>query len=170
MMKWIEKGFRACLLMVLGLALFSSCKDEYKERYEDQQKADEQIIVKYLQDNNITNYQRQASGVYYLPQTPGTGAKVQQTSTVEMHSIGRLLGYSGTPKFESTYENGQTKRVRLGAQQVVRGLEEGLLLMQQGEKASILIPSGLAYGRYGNYGSIPPNAVLLYEIDLIKVE
>lgn len=169
-MKLIKKGFRACLLLVLGLSLFSSCKDEFKERYEEQQRADEQIIQKYLQDNNITNYQRQASGVYYLPQTPGTGSKVQKTSTVEMHSIGRLVGYQGTPKFESTYENGQTKRVRIGANQVVRGLEEGLQLMSQGEEASIIIPSGLAYGRYGNYGSIPPNAVLLYEIKIEKVE
>lgn len=169
-MKLMNKTLRVCLLLVLGLSLFSSCKDEFKERYEDQQKADEQTIQKYLQDNNITNYQRQASGVYYLPQTPGNGPKVQASSTVEIHSIGRLVGYQGTPKFESTYENGQTKRVRLGLNQVVRGLEEGLQLMQQDEKATIIVPSGLAYGRYGNYGSIPPNAVLLYEIHLLKVE
>jgi peptidylprolyl isomerase len=168
-MKLIKKAFRTCLLLVLGLTLFSSCKDEFKERYEAQQKADDEFIQQYLKDNNITNYQRQASGVYYLPQTPGNGTKVQKTSNVEMHSIGRLLNY-GNSKFESTYENGQTKRVRIGANQVVRGLEEGLQLMQQDEKASIIIPSGLAFGQYGSYPTIPGNAILLYEISILKVE
>jgi peptidylprolyl isomerase len=169
-MNLIQRSLRSCLLLLLGLALFSSCKDEYKERYEDQQRVDEQLIQQYLKDNNIQNAQRQASGVYYIPQTPGNGTRVQKTSTVEMHSIGRLLNYTGYPKFESTYENGQTKRVRLGLNQVVRGLEEGLLLLQQDEKATIIVPSGLGYGRYGNYSSIPGNAVLLYEVTILKVE
>jgi peptidylprolyl isomerase len=168
-MKLIKKGFHACVLLVLGLTLFSSCKDEFKERYEDRQKADEAFIQQYLKDNNITNFQRQASGVYYLPQTPGNGTRVQKTSTVEMHVIGRLLNYNNH-KFESTYENGQTKRVKIGANQVVRGLEEGLQLMQQDEKATIIIPSGLAYGQYGNYSTIPGNAILLYEIAILKIE
>jgi FKBP-type peptidyl-prolyl cis-trans isomerase len=157
------------LLLVLGLVFFSSCKDEFRERYEDQQKADDEFIQQYLKENNITNYQRQASGVYYLPQTPGNGTKVQKTSTVEMHYIGRLLNY-GNSKFESTYENGQTKRVRIGAQQVVRGFDEGLQLLQQDEKATLIIPSGLAYGRYGNYSTIPGNAILLYEVSILKIE
>ena len=169
-MKLVKRSLRSCFLLILGLALFSSCKDEYQERYEEQQKREEALIQEYLKDNNITNAQRQPSGVYFIPEAPGDGTKVQKTSTLEIQSIGRLLNYDGYPKFESTYENGQTRRVKLGANQVVRGLEEGLLLMEQGGKATIIMPSGMGYGQYGNYSSIPGNATLLYEISLLKIE
>ncbi|MGV3502121.1 MAG: FKBP-type peptidyl-prolyl cis-trans isomerase [Adhaeribacter sp.] len=168
-MHLIHKSLRACLLLVLGLTLFSSCKDEYQERFKEQQKADEEFIQSYLTANQITTAQRQASGVYYLPQTTGNGTKVQKTSTVTYHSIGRLLNY-GSSKFESTYEDGQTKRTKLGMNYLVKGLEEGLSLMQEGEKATIIVPSGQAYGRTGNYTTVPGNAVLLYEITIEKVE
>jgi peptidylprolyl isomerase len=168
-MHLIKKSLRTCLLLVLGLSLFSSCKDEYQERFKEQQKADEEFIQSYLTANKITTAQRQASGVYYLPQTAGNGTKVQKTSTVTYHSIGRLLNY-GSSKFESTYEDGQTKRIKLGLNQLVKGLEEGLSLMQEGEKATIIVPSGQGYGRTGNYSTIPANAVLLYEITIEKVE
>jgi FKBP-type peptidyl-prolyl cis-trans isomerase len=170
-MKWIKKGFRACLLLILGLSLFSSCKDEYQERYKEQQRAEAQLIEEYLKANNIVDYQRQASGVIYIPipQKPGNGTKVQKGNTVEIHAIGRLLNY-GSAKFESTYENGRTKRVKIGGNEVVKGLEEGLLLMQEGEEATIIVPSSSGYGQYGNYTSIPGNATLLYEISILKVE
>lgn len=168
-MKALQKSFRACFLLLLGLALFSSCKDEYQERYEEQQKREDQLIRDYLADSNITTAQRQASGMYFISQTPGDGTKVQKGSTVEIHSIGRLLNY-GSAKFESTYDDGQTKRVKVGANQVVRGLDEGLLLMEQGQKATIIMPSGLGYGQYGNYSTIPGNAVLLYEITILKID
>lgn len=168
-MKMINKGLRACLLLVLGLCLFASCKDEYQERYKDQQNADEEFIKSYLTANNITTAQRQPSGVYYLPQLAGTGTKVLKSSTVEIHSIGRLLNYSNS-RFESTYEDGQTRRIKLGVNQVVKGLDEGLSLMREGEKATIIVPSGLGYGRMGNYTTIPGNAILLYEITIVKVE
>lgn len=168
-MHLINKSLRACLLLVLGLSLFSSCKDEYQERYKEQQKADEEFIQSYLDGNNITTAQRQASGVYFLPQTAGNGTKVQKTSTVTYHSIGRLLNY-GSSKFESTYEDGKTKQMKLGMNYLVKGLEEGFTLMEEGQKATIIVPSGLGYGRTGNYSTIPGNAVLLYEITLEKVE
>jgi FKBP-type peptidyl-prolyl cis-trans isomerase len=168
-MKLIKKGFHTCLLLILGLALFSSCKDEYQERFKKQQQADDTFIQEYLKANNIQNAQRQASGVYYIPLTPGNGTRVQKTSNLELHSIGRLLNY-GSAKFESTYENGKTRDVKLGLNQMVKGLEEGLSLMQEGEKAKIIVPSGLGYGQAGNYTTIPGNAVLLYEIYLVDIK
>ena len=165
----INKGLRVCLLLFLGLSLFSSCKDEYQERFKEQQKADEEFIQSYLTAKNITTAQRQPSGVYYLPQTAGNGTKVQKSSTVVYHSIGRLLNYNNS-KFESTYDDGQTRSVRLGVNQQIKGLEEGMLLMEEGEEATIIVPSGLGYGRTGNYTSIPGNAILLYEISIEKVQ
>jgi FKBP-type peptidyl-prolyl cis-trans isomerase len=169
MMKLVKKGFHAGLLLILGLALFSSCKDEYQERYQEQQKAEEQLIQDYLVANNITTAQRQASGLYYIPVTPGNGTQVQKTNTVQVHYIGRLLNY-GSAKFESTYENGQTKQVKFGLNQVVKGLEEGLLLMEAGEKATLIMPSGLGYGQYGNGVTIPGNATLIYEVTIMDVK
>jgi FKBP-type peptidyl-prolyl cis-trans isomerase len=169
MMKLVKKGFHAGLLLLLGLTLLSSCKDEYQARYQDQQKAEDQLIQEYLVANNITTAQRQASGLYYIPGTPGNGTKIQKTNTVQVHYIGRLLNY-GSAKFESTYENGQTKQVKFGLNQVVKGLEEGLLLMEAGEKATLIMPSGLGYGQYGNGYTIPANSTLLYEITVMEVK
>src|SRR5687768_13656010 len=89
--------------LLIGVLLLASCKDEYAELAEEQRQKDEQYIKEYLTYYNIQNAQRQPSGVYYIPQTPGTGAQIQKGSTVKIHYIGKFLNRS---KFESTYDSG----------------------------------------------------------------
>ena len=160
-MKSFKTGFSFCFVLLFGLFL-SSCKDDYTERIKQQKAADDTAIQEYLTYHKIQNAQRQPSGVYYIPQTPGTGAQVQKGNTIKIHSIGRYL--SGQ-KFESTYDSGQplTLVANTGRNNgLTEGLNEGLLLLKEGEKATIIVPSMLGYGQY--------TSVLLYEITVLEVK
>lgn len=103
------------------------------------------------------------SGLQYEVLTQGTGIQPKATDTVEVHYEGKLT--DGTI-FDSSIQRGQTASFRLD--QVIAGWTEGLQLMKAGSKYRFTIPSALAYGEMGA-GSIPPNAVLVFDVELIKV-
>jgi peptidylprolyl isomerase len=160
-MNGLKTGFPFFLFLLFGLFI-SSCKDDYTERIKQQKEADDASIQEYLTYNNIQNAQRQPSGVYYIPQTPGTGAQVQRGNTIKIHYIGRYLS---TQKFESTYDSGQPLTVVANTGRnngLTEGLNEGLLLLKEGEKATIIVPSMLGYGQY--------TSVLVYEVSVLEVK
>ncbi|MFO1391654.1 MAG: FKBP-type peptidyl-prolyl cis-trans isomerase [Agitococcus sp.] len=104
-----------------------------------------------------------ASGLQYEVLTQGTGAQPTATDTVEVHYEGKLT--DGTV-FDSSIARGQPASFRLD--QVIAGWTEGVQLMKAGSKYRFAIPSALAYGEMGA-GTIPPNAVLVFEVELLKV-
>ncbi|WP_051359691.1 FKBP-type peptidyl-prolyl cis-trans isomerase [Adhaeribacter aquaticus] len=129
---------------------------------------DEEIIKKHIIEKNITNAQRQASGLYYVPKTPGTGDLIQKGDSVRVHYIGKFLdGY----KFESSYDNNQPLRTKVGVVgMIVKGMDEGLQLMRKDEVATLILPSNLGYGMYGNGGSIPGRTVIQFEVKVLSVK
>ena len=94
----------------------------------------------------------------------GTGASPSTSNTVEVHYHGTLT--DGTV-FDSSVERGQTIVFPLGG--VIKGWQEGLKLMKEGGKATLVIPSDLAYGDSGSGDVIPPGATLKFEVELFKV-
>ena len=92
---------------------------------------------------------------------PETGKKVK------VHYKGMLL--DGTV-FDSSYKRNQPIEFTLGIGQVIKGWDEGISLLGVGDKASFIIPSDLAYGESGAGGVIPPNATLVFEVELISSE
>ena len=94
----------------------------------------------------------------------GTGAQPSVDSTVEVHYHGTLI--DGTV-FDSSVDRGQTIKFPLGS--VIKGWTEGLQLMKEGGKATLVIPSDLAYGDAGSGEVIPPGATLKFEVELFKV-
>lgn len=104
-----------------------------------------------------------ATGLQYEVLTQGTGVQPKPTDTVEVHYVGTLT--DGTV-FDSSVERGQTASFRLD--QVITGWTEGVQLMKEGSKYRFTIPSNLAYGETGA-GAIPPNAALIFDVELIKV-
>lgn len=129
---------------------------------------DDAIIQKYLTDNNITNAQKQASGLYYVPVTTNTGA-VQATKgrTVSVLYTGKLT--DGTVFDASSLQNNKPFAFVLGSGKVIGGWDEGIALMHKGDKGKLLIPPALGYGPAGVGTTIPPNAVLVFDVELVDV-
>eukprot|EP00984_Skeletonema_dohrnii_P016025 scaffold7026_cov125-Skeletonema_dohrnii-CCMP3373.AAC.1 len=94
----------------------------------------------------------------------GDGASPEVADEVEVHYHGTLV--DGTV-FDSSVERGATIKFKLG--QVIKGWQEGLAMMKEGGKATLVIPPGLAYGDAGSGGAVPPGATLKFEVELFKV-
>jgi FKBP-type peptidyl-prolyl cis-trans isomerase len=110
------------------------------------------------------------SGLKYMDQKPGTGETAMKGNTVSVHYTGWLYvdGKRGS-KFDSSLDRGQPFQFTLGARQVIAGWEEGVEGMKVGGKRELIIPGDLGYGARGFPGVIPPNAILNFEVELLKV-
>lgn len=104
------------------------------------------------------------SGLKYIVLQEGTGNKPLATSNVKVHYTGMFLDGK---VFDSSVQRGQP--IDFGLNQVIKGWIEGVQLMPEGSKYKFYIPSHLAYGERGAGGVIPPNADLIFEIELIKI-
>ncbi len=114
--------------------------------------------------------QTTASGLQYEDTIPGTGATAAAGQRVSVHYTGWLFnaGVQGS-KFDSSKDRGQPFQFGLGAGQVIKGWDEGVQGMQVGGTRRLVIPSDLGYGARGAGGVIPPNATLLFEVELLAV-
>lgn len=98
---------------------------------------------------------------------PGTGQEAVVGKSVTVNYLGTLT--DGT-KFDSSYDRGEPFSFNLGAGDVIQGWDQGLVGMKVGGKRKLTIPSSLGYGERGAPGVIPPNATLIFEVELLKVE
>ncbi len=106
------------------------------------------------------------SGLKYIDIKEGTGAQPHAGQTVSVHYTGTLE--DGT-KFDSSRDRNQPFSFKLGAGQVIKGWDEGLSTMKVGGQRQLIIPPGLGYGSRGAGGVIPPNATLIFDVELLKV-
>lgn len=111
-------------------------------------------------------FQQTASGLRYQIIQEGTGEQATAGKTVSVHYKGQLL--DGTV-FDSSYKRQQPIDFVLGQGQVIPGWDEGVSLLKVGDKARFVIPSDLAYGSRGAGGVIPPDAALLFDVELVAV-
>ena len=125
---------------------------------------EEAMRNEYLAKNNIT-VAPTASGLIYIENEAGTGKQAVQGATVQVHYTGTLL--DGTV-FDSSVDKGQPLEFPLGQGRVIRGWDEGIALMKEGGKATLIIPSDIAYGA-SDRGNIPPYSTLVFEVELVSV-
>jgi FKBP-type peptidyl-prolyl cis-trans isomerase FkpA len=113
--------------------------------------------------------QTTASGLQYDDTAPGTGAVAKAGVSVSVHYTGWLYadGKKGA-KFDSSKDRGDPFVFALGRGQVIKGWDEGVQGMKVGGKRTLVIPPQLGYGARGAGGVIPPNATLLFEVELLK--
>ena len=134
-------------------------------------KAEREAAAKKQQEEMLgeiaQGFEKTSSGLRYKIEEKGTGAKAEKGKTVSVHYKGMLP--DGTV-FDSSYKRNQPIDFPLGEGHVIAGWDEGIQLLNEGGKARLVIPSHLAYGERGAGGVIPPNATLVFDVELVKVK
>lgn len=112
-----------------------------------------------------------ASGLEFTDTHVGVGAEPKTGQTCLMHYTGWLYnGGAKGAKFDSSLDRGQAFAFTLGVGQVIKGWDEGVASMKVGGKRTLIIPPQLGYGARGAGGVIPPNATLLFDVELLGIE
>jgi peptidylprolyl isomerase len=103
----------------------------------------------------------------YVELVEGKGKEAKKGDTVEVHYVGT---FTDGKKFDSSRDRNKTFPVTIGETKVIQGWHEGLVGMKEGGKRKLILVPELAYGEEGYPGAIPPNATLIFEIELIKLK
>lgn len=145
-------------------------KKEQDEKSTKQKIVDEKALVDYFKKNKIT-VAKTASGMYYKITAPGTGENAKAGKSVTVNYTGRTM--DGTP-FDSNvdpkFNHVQPFTFNLGQGQVIKGWDEGIALLKKGGKATLYIPSGLAYGERSPSPAIPANSILIFDVEVTDIK
>ena len=142
---------------------YEKMQNKMNNNTEEQLIIDAKIIDQYLADKNIEAINT-ASGLRYVISEEGSGPNAPVGSLVEVHYTGMLI--DGTT-FDSSLDRGEPFEFTLGQGQVIRGWDEGIGYFNKGAKGTLYIPSALGYGSNGAGGTIPPNSILIFDIELL---
>ncbi len=128
----------------------------------------EKVILRQFIEEEKLPVELMASGIYFIHLVPGTGKKVELGDTITVNYEGRFLNGKF---FDSTIKRNQPFQFVYGTEwQVVKGLEEAIGMMREGEKSLVILPSDLAFGSEGSStGMIPPFTSLIFEVEILKV-
>ena len=129
--------------------------------------AEEKAAIEAELDKLATGFEKTESGLRYQILQNGTGTQATKGATVSVHYKGQLT--DGTV-FDSSYKRKEPIEFALGMGQVIAGWDEGVSLLKVGDKARFVIPSNLGYGSRGAGGAIPPNANLIFDVELVSVK
>jgi peptidyl-prolyl cis-trans isomerase A (cyclophilin A) len=151
-----------------GAKMFETAKVEQEARVQEKIKAEQYEMEKIMKEKYSTG-KVTGSGLRIITVKEGTGKGINPGDMTTFHCTGTLL--NGT-KFWSSYDGaGQPLTMPLGMNppKLIPGMEEGIMLMKEGGRATIVIPPQLGYGAAGSPPVIPPNAWLVFDVELIKV-
>ena len=140
--------------------------EDFNKSKADRIKKEKENELKILKDLS-KGFSKTSSGLLYKFEKENNSHKPSNGNKVKVHYKGMLL--DGTV-FDSSFKRNQPIEFTLGVGQVIKGWDEGISLLGIGDKASFIIPSDLAYGASGAGGVIPPNATLVFEVELISAE
>ena len=139
---------------------FRTFEGSRAKREEEEKKKQAELL-----DSVAAGYDETPSGLRYKILQEGNGKQATKGANVSVHYKGKLL--DGTV-FDSSYKRKEPIDFPVGVGQVIAGWDEGILLLKVGDKARFVIPSNLGYGERGAGGVIPPNATLIFDVELMK--
>lgn len=142
------------------LFLFVACIGDKKSDKIDFKAQNEEEITKYIADNNLVA-QRSDSGLYFIVDAVGSGAKPSATSNV-------TVAYKGYFLDGSVFDESDAQGISFGLQRVIKGWTEGITYFKEGGNGMLLVPAHLGYGSIDKRG-IPGGSVLIFEVKLISV-
>ena len=136
-------------------------------RSEAAQKAkDDKKLQEYFTRHNIQPVK--ASGIYYTITKEGTGRRILAGQTVTLNYTGRFPdGKAFDSNTDPAFHHAEPFKVEIGTGKVIKGWDRGVQLLQKGSKATLYLPSGMAYGPEG--GPVPPNAILIFDVEVLDV-
>jgi len=146
-------------------AAFDAALASIKERETEALKEQKEKIQKLIKEQWPKAVQSK-SGLYYQVEQKGEGEPPKAGTVISAHYTGRLL--IGNRKFDSSYDRGEPIAFPVGTGRVIQGWDEALSQMTKGEKRTLIIPPELAYGERGAGGVIPPNAWLVFDVELVS--
>lgn len=111
--------------------------------------------------------EKTTNGIYYKINKKGTGRKAIPEFVVKVHYTGKLI--DGTV-FDSSYRRNGSSEFQLGVGQVIKSWDEGIQLLNEDDSASFLFTPDFAYGVSGAGDTIPPNAILLFDVELVSIK
>lgn len=170
---WMKPGSGQMLQYEVNMVKVSTqeqLKKEQEAKATKQKVVDEKALLDYFKKNKITAA-KTPSGLYYKISSPGAGEAAANGKTVTVNYTGRTM--DGNP-FDSNvdpkFNHVQPFSFVLGQGQVIKGWDEGLALLKKGGKATLYIPSTLAYGERSPSPAIPANSVLIFDVEVTDVK
>lgn len=145
-----------------AIEAFRTFEGSREKRIAEQKKMAEEALEKLA-----AGFQKTESGLRYQIIQKGTGKQAEKGKKVSVHYQGAL---ENGQVFDSSYKRKQPIDFTLGVGQVIEGWDEGIALLQVGDKARFVIPSYLGYGSRGAGGVIPPDATLVFDVELMDVK
>lgn len=131
-----------------------------------------QLKPKGNMDIDLSKAETTSTGLMYIENQAGDGEVPSRGQKVEVHYTGYLAeeGVQRGKKFDSSVDRGQPFVFTLGVGQVIKGWDEGIAKMNIGTKSTLIIPPELGYGTRGAGGVIPPNATLIFDVELLGIK
>ena len=168
------------MLVYFSILLTCGCNPPVQEQEES---GNNQVTEKFIRANQYMQQRHQdhisaflervgwkaevsPSGLWIVVDKPGEGRRIGENMRITYTFESTLL--DGTPCYQATLE--QPKQITIGTGGVESGVEQGLQLLREGAEAIFLIPPHLAHGNFGDREKIPGNSVLIYRIQVLKVE
>ena len=161
------------LLFVVGMVACSDSQEGKKTETEQPAKVEsetegaEEAIEEETMTAAVGDTITTESGLKYIILKEGTGPTPKAGQTIVAHYTGKL---TDGKKFDSSVDKGQPFRFPLGARRVIAGWDEAFATMKVGEQRQLIIPPELGYGARGYPPVIPPNATLIFDVELLGIE
>ncbi|MBA3827371.1 MAG: FKBP-type peptidyl-prolyl cis-trans isomerase [Taibaiella sp.] len=159
--------FRVQMVNVVSAAAEKALQDKSASVQKD---IDDKILQDYLSKNNIKATKTE-SGLYYNIEKTGTGDQIKKGQTISINYTGKLLnGNIFDSNIDPKFNHVQPLTFAVGQGQMIHGMDEGAGMLKMGSKATLYLPSTIAYGANSPSPAIPANSVLIFEVEVTEVK